>query len=920
MMFRIPLPFNDSNLLLLPRWGELGTPLQVTLLALLALVPVLLVLWLYRFELHLVRRSTAVWLLTMRLLMVVLLWSVVGLQPIVAHFHTEELPGRVFVAVDRSLSMGVPDPQRSPQEKLRLARALHLKAAGDRPTDAELDAWIKDYEAKDAKAERAGAPADEAGNTLERPRLLEGEGRALHDQLCERVDRLTRGDVARALLAPDGGGFLRAITAKHKVQLFGFHQDAWDVGLERVEDLFRAPPQGGADNKPSRDPTPGASFTDLRLPLLRALERSGPDQGRVLGVVLLTDGQHNWGPSPVSKAIELGSRKVPVFPVGLGARKPPPDIAVVEVKAPANVFKGVDANVEAHVKVSALPAQDVIVELLQEGKVEEPDHTKTIQHDGTDRVYSIRFQARMDRIGTRTLEIKARPTSKDTREVSEDNNHATAMVRVARDKARVLLVDGEARWEFHYIANALRRDRSMEPDSVVFTQPRVGKISETELEKIGNPRLTLPAPPPSPDLEGAAKAPMEQPDPLVRYDCIILGDVAPEQLPVGDRRRLEKYVAERGGTLVMLAGKRFMPLTYQDSAKEDDPLLKMLPVQQPRGVKPLNGFPVTLTQEGTLTPYLQMDPEPEQSASRWAQLPRHFWGIVGKTKPGAVSLAYIADELARPGATDVQNSKDTPENSQVLIARQNYGFGRVLFVGLDSTWRWRFKVGDTYHHRFWGQVARWAASDKLLPGGNRYVRFGSREPVYRQGREVEVVARLAEDVPLLAAGTLTGARIYRQNPDGKEEAVALVPLTRGEVQPRVLEGQVRDLPPGRYRIELEIPALHDKLKVPPDQEDETEDKQRRDTFTMLPPEGGEMVDLATNWTLLQDLATRTGGEVIAPENLNRLAERLVCQVQMRELREDEKLWQDAPLVWATLGLFLTLLTVEWVGRKLAGLP
>jgi hypothetical protein len=727
------------------------------------------------------------------------------------------------------------------------------------------------------------------------------------------VDDLTRAEVARALLAAGGGGFLPAVAARHKVELLGFHQDAWDVKPEQLDDLFRQGPVKREDGDGKAEvPAAGAAFTDLRLPLLRALERSGPDRGRVLGVVLLTDGQHNWGPSPAAKAGELGERKVPVFAVPLGALEPPPDIAVVAMKAPANVFKDVDANVEARVKVSGLPAQDVIVELLQGGKVNDPEHTKTIHHDGGDRLYPVRFQVRMDRVGTQTLEVRARPADPRTREVSADNNRAAALVRVARDKARVLLVDGEARWEYHYLANALRRDRSMEPDGVVFLQPRVGRISEAELEKTGNPRLTLPAAPPP-----AGEGRPELPDPLAKYDCIILGDVAPEQLPPAERRRLEKYVAERGGTLVLLAGKRSMPLAF---AGDDDPLSRLLPVQQPHAVSPPAGFPVTLTHEGTLTPYLQMEPEPEKSAERWAGLPRHFWGVVGRTKPGAVSLAFVADEAAPPAAAAAKAGKDTVENTQALIVRQNYGFGRVLFVGLDSTWRWRFKVGDTYHHRFWGQVARWAASDKLLPGGNRHVRFGSREPVYRQGREVEVVARLAEDTPPLAPGALAGARLYRQNPDGKEQAVALVPLARGDSQPRVLEGQVRDLPPGQYRIELEIPSLADKLKAPPEPEDETEDKQRRDTFSVLPPDGGEMVDLATNWTLLKDLAARSHGEVIAPADLHRLVERLTSQAVTRELREDEKIWQDAPLVWVTLGLILLLLTGEWVGRKLAGLP
>ena len=42
---------------------------------------------------------------------------------------------------------------------------------------------------------------------------------------------------------------------------------------------------------------------------------------------------------------------------------------------------------------------------------------------------------------------------------------------MADDKARVLLVDGEARWEFQYLRNALVRDPRVTVDAVVFHQP-----------------------------------------------------------------------------------------------------------------------------------------------------------------------------------------------------------------------------------------------------------------------------------------------------------------------------------------------------------------------------------------------------------------------------------------------------------------
>ena len=48
------------------------------------------------------------------------------------------------------------------------------------------------------------------------------------------------------------------------------------------------------------------------------------------------------------------------------------------------------------------------------------------------------------------------------------------------------------------------------------------------------------------------------------------------------------------------------------------------------------------------------------------------------------------------------------------------------------------------------------------------------------------------------------------------------------------------------------------------------------------------------------------------------ADQAAYHCQNRALRL--KPWQDPPLVWFTLGIFLTLLTAEWTVRKLAGLP
>src|SRR5271165_3125888 len=124
-MFTIPLPWPQTYLLLTWRWTNSPLAVQGAII-LLALVPLLLVLWLYLYEMRLVKSGMAIVLLSLRLLLLTFLLFVALLAPILVRTTTEDFPGRVVIAVDRSDSMDVADPQRPLVDKLRLARALHL--------------------------------------------------------------------------------------------------------------------------------------------------------------------------------------------------------------------------------------------------------------------------------------------------------------------------------------------------------------------------------------------------------------------------------------------------------------------------------------------------------------------------------------------------------------------------------------------------------------------------------------------------------------------------------------------------------------------------------------------------------------------------------------------------------------------------
>jgi hypothetical protein len=309
--------------------------------------------------------------------------------------------------------------------------------------------------------------------------------------------------------------------------------------------------------------------------------------------------------------------------------------------------------------------------------------------------------------------------------------------------------------------------------------------------------------------------------------------------------------------------------------------------------------------------------EPGAADDYWGQLPKHYWAVIGRAKPGAMPLAFLAERLPDVPA----DANGEREREQGVIVRQNYGFGRVLYVGIDSTWRWRYRMGDQHHHTFWGDAIHWAAADKALGAGNDYIRFGTSRPVYRKGERPEIVVRLGEELGPIKADLLAGARILRQKAANDEEAVALVPLSRRPARPRVLEGQAPALPAGEYALELVIPELEEKLKSLPAATPGAAERGKpggpmRATFSVLPPDSTELVDLQTNWALLEELANKSGGKVFTPEDASELADMLARQTVPYVEHYEQRLWQW----WVVLVLVVSLLTLEWVGRKLAGLP
>lgn len=705
-------------------------------------------------------------------------------------------------------------------------------------------------------------------------------GRTLALAPGERVDSMPRREVARRLLDRPEAPVAR-LSAEHALDVMSFARTTAPATVEALGVSLRSP--GKADDPSTRE-------TDWQPALAEAL-RAGAGAAPVLGVVLLTDGRQNAAPSEQAATVldRLASGGVAVFPILIGSTVPPRDAAIATVRAPETVYRGDSATIQASVKVDGVPGREVAVTLDRPGGSPIRQLVRAPMDASAPRP-TVSFKVPMEEPGTTALTLAVGPLDGDIR---PDNDRRTVTIQVVDDRADVLLIEGESRWEFRYLRNALARDPHVTVKAVVLHPPSAAGYARPTFE------TALPTRGPSPE---------KQPDPLGRFEAIILGDVSPSDLPPAEWARLEWFVAERGGTLILGPGPRsWAALAGQETIRRLLPITGAEPVaiapteidpSRPALVPGVALVPTAAALDAADWPMFSLASEPSQNRSTWDGLPRLPWVVAGRAKPGATTLATAGSGEAT-----------------AAIAAQPYGLGKVLWVGTDGTWRWRHRVGDAYHHRFWGQVVRWAAARKPA-AGNRHVRFGPLRPRVAEGEAARIQARIAEDLPDVGPDLLIAARVYRLDPATRRaagEPVALVPLSSVPGRPRTFEATAPALPAGAYMIRLDVPQLAAALGLDADREGRPIPEARLD---VVERETSELVELAAARDPLDRLAAATGGRVLADHEAGQLAPLLHARTRTVIRTEETPLW-DQP---AALLFFFGLLTVEWVARKRLGLP
>jgi uncharacterized membrane protein len=585
----------------------------------------------------------------------------------------------------------------------------------------------------------------------------------------------------------------------------------------------------------------------------QALDETLEKETNLRATILISDGDWNIGKPPVSSAQKYALRNVPIFTIAAGTNNYLPDIDLINVSAPTYGIVGENIQIPFSIRNSLQKEIRTTITLNdQEGK----KRTKAITLSPGETTFdSILWK--LEKEGSSTLELSV-PVMPE--ELLPSNNSRKFTISGKPEKIQVLLIDSLPRWEYRFLKNALSRDPGVKLSCLLF---------HPQLEMGGG-------------ADYLEKFP-EKIEDLAKYDVIFIGDVGIEnnQLTPDQCKLIRGLVESQASGLVFLPGSQGNQFSLLDTELSD-----LIPVYLDAtnkiGVTEKTASPLTLTSEGSSSLLTMLGDTEEDNAKIWYALPGFYWHApVEKSKAGSTVLAV--DSNHRTAIYD-----QTP-----LIVTKAAGSGKVLFMGIDSAWRWRRGVEDKYHYRFWGQVARWMSYQRNMATGQQLRLFYAPERP-SPGDSITLNANaFDENGAPLQDGNIT---FEITPPSGAKK---LLVLTKDESSWGLFSTRFIIDESGAWKIKANVQNSNQKAL---------------ETTIFVQPINIEKVGLPAKPEVLEEISRISQGQIIEATSLNQLVKNINLLPETKVMENLISLWSH----WLVLSSLILLLTLFWIARKFSG--
>ena len=728
-------------------------------------------------------------------------------------------------------------------------------------------------------------------------------------------------DISRSHLVTTGSGsptraeaFLEVLKNGEKTEPVG-----WLTQLSQDFELRRYTVADRLQQVPHFEPVEfNGTASSLQTALTQLKQRY---EGQPLaGVILLTDGIA----TDATGSLDDLKGMPPVYPVLPPEDKSLPDVAVGSYSVTQTAFD--DAPVTIHVQPSAVhvTSGQIAVTLLDAAGVPLETLSRAVNEASP-----LKFRHRPTEAGTVFYRLRVTLKDDSGNDVSTEativNNEQLIAVERGAMPRRILYVSGRPNWEFKFLRRAVETDPQLQMVALIRIARKEAKFDfrgnsgersnslfrgfkdgDAEVaEEYDEPVLVRLNTKDDEELRGGFP---EKAEDLFRYDAIIVDDLEADFFLADQMQLIYDYVSRRGGGLLMMGGQE----SFRQGDYDRTPIGEMLPVDLSREMKsPDSGVHLTLTRDGWLQPWVRLRTEETAEEDRLKLMPE--FRTVNSTafvRPGAVVMAEVQDEQ---------------DNHWPALVVQRFGKGRTAALCVGDLWRWRLNEGLRKMHGLHTAPTNIVAGGLVAPGDSPEEDLSDHARACRQMVRwlvADVPKRMdvaVKEEPSLGVGSVKLTAFIRGTDfEARENADVKFAVTSPDGQTFEMTGEPSDKVPGQFEVSVAAAQAGAwKANVTATLSDEANAEPLvANTGWASQPDQKELKSVQVDHKFLEELASTTGGRVLALDELEGFVDSLPESSAPLIEVWSWPIWHSWWIFAAALACFVT----DWTLRRRRGLP
>jgi len=392
---------------------------------------------------------------------------------------------------------------------------------------------------------------------------------------------------------------------------------------------------------------PEGTHTDITRALSEVSSNLGV--GNLLGIVLLTDGAHNRGDNPLEVAASL---KVPLFFLGTGKMGEAKDLSIALERPPSIGFLNSKLRIRGEIRAFRIASESITVEVKRDGK---PFDTIPVVLSKKESRTAFNLNIPCDTEGIFNFSVSV---PRFDQELTFDNNETGFLLKVVKERLKILALVGSPNWDISFIRGAARSDGNVHFNSFVQVGENRWLFSENYVLKGLQTSLDLSSQ-------------------IDETDVLILQEISESFLRPYFEPLKKRLESGKMGILILPGNTGYSALGYPGS-----PLAEFFPVELAGEKWRGNPCNMSLTSRDVPYAFLKLQDDPMENQEFFRALPK-LDGI------------FLYPSLKGGAEVLLSSNLETTTSAAPVLIYHRVGRGNVAMLTGGPIWPMGFKLVPT---------------------------------------------------------------------------------------------------------------------------------------------------------------------------------------------------------------------------------